>query len=139
MYRCYSDLIKIDNFEDRCKYLSLNGQVGKDTFGFDRYLNQALYTSPEWKKVRREVIIRDKSCDLAVEGYEIQRNVIIHHMNPITMDDIINHNPIIFDMENLICTTLKTHNAIHYGDMSFLTSNYIERYENDTCPWKKRG
>lgn len=135
--KTYSELITIPTFEERFKYLKLNGCIGKDTFGFDRYLNQTLYRSPEWKRLRNQIIIRDNGCDLACEGYEIVDRVLIHHLNPITMEDVMNRSSIIFDPNNLICTTHNTHNAIHFGDEKLLISAPKERRPNDTCPWKR--
>ena len=134
--RTYRDLIKFDTFIDRYRYLKLSGQVGRDTFGFDRYLNQILYNCDEWRRVRGDVIIRDNGCDLGIEGHEIQKFIIVHHMNPITIDDVKNRNPIIFDKEFLITTMLKTHNAIHYSDESALIHEPIIRKKNDTSPWR---
>ena len=135
--RCYSELITLPTFKERFEYLKLGGRVGKDTFGFDRYLNQQLYQrNSKWKSARDKVIIRDNGCDLGVEGHEIFGKIIVHHMNPITMDDIINERDWIFDPEFLICTIHNTHNAIHYGDESLLIDAPIERRPNDTCPWK---
>ena len=134
--KTYSELITLPTFEERFNYLKLGGTVGESTFGFDRYLNQNLYKSQEWKSVRNKVIIRDNGCDLACEGYEIYGKVLIHHINPITAEDIINRNPIIFDLENLITTVHNTHNAIHYGDENLLIKGPIERTKNDTIPWK---
>lgn len=139
MNRSYSELITIPTFKERFMYLKLNGVVGRETFGYDRYINQALYQrSADWKRIRDEIIVRDNGCDLGVEGYEIYDRVLIHHINPITLDDIVNCNPIVFDPENLICTTLNTHNAIHYGDEDLLLTAPVERAKNDTCPWKIR-
>ena len=134
--KTYSELITLPTFEERFNYLKLGGTVGKSTFGFDRYLNQNLYKSQEWKSVRNKVIIRDNGCDLACEGYEIYGKVLIHHINPITAEDIINRNPIVFDLENLITTVHNTHNAIHYGDENLLIKGPIKRTKNDTIPWK---
>ena len=134
--KTYSELITLKTFKERFEYLSLDGIVGKETFGHDRYLNQILYNSPEWKKVRKEIIIRDNGCDLACEGYDIHGRILIHHMNPITVDDIVNRNPIVFDPENLISTVHNTHNAIHYGDDSLLSGPPIKRKQNDTSPWR---
>lgn len=135
--RCYSELITLPTFKERFEYLKLGGRVGRDTFGFDRYLNQQLYQrNPKWKSARDRVIIRDNGCDLGVEGHEIFGKIIVHHMNPITMDDIINERDWIFDPEFLICTIHNTHNAIHYGDERLLIDAPIERQPNDTCPWK---
>ena len=133
--KCYSELITLPTFEERFNYLKLNGTVGKDTFGYDRYLNQILYKSQKWLSTRDIVIIRDNGCDLACEGYEIRGRILIHHINPITVEDILNENPIIFDPENLITTIHNTHNAIHYGDESLIIKGPIERTKNDTIPW----
>ena len=134
--RTYSELIEIPSFKERYEYLRLDGKVGEDTFGWSRYLNQALYTSDEWKRTRRKVILRDNGCDLACEGYEIFGKILIHHINPITAQDILNRNPKVFDPENVITTVHNTHNAIHYGDENLLITEPIERSRNDTCPWK---
>ena len=133
--RCYSELIKFKTFEERFDYLCLHGQVGIDTFGFDRYLNQRFYRSPEWKQVRRDVIIRDEGRDLGVEGYELQNGIYVHHMNPITPSDLIHAEDWIYDPEYLICVSFNTHQAIHYGDKSLLPKLPVERTMNDTCPW----
>ena len=114
--RTYSELMKYDTFLERFRYLKLDGQVGRDTFGFDRYLNQVLYNCNEWKEARRETIIRDSGCDLGIEGREIHKGIIVHHMNPITVEDVLRRNPKIFDTEFLITTVLRTHNAIHYSN-----------------------
>lgn len=135
--RTYSELITIPTFEERFEYLKLNGSVGLETFGHDRYLNQILYNSPEWRRFRPEIIVRDNGCDLACEGYEIFGKILIHHINPITTQDILNRNPKVFDPENVITTVHNTHNAIHYGDKNLLITEPIERSRNDTCPWKK--
>lgn len=134
--KSYSELIKLQSFEERFKYLKIGGSVGIETFGFDRYLNQALYNSSEWRRVRDIVIIRDESCDLGVNGFFIDSRPIIHHMNPITMQQILNRDPVIFNPEYLITTTHKTHNAIHYGDETVL-KNYVpvERKPGDTRLW----
>lgn len=134
--KSYSELITIPTFEERFEYLQLKGSVGKDTFGYDRYLNQILYRSPEWKKLRNQIIIRDCGCDLACEGYEIYGRILIHHLNPITVDDVLDRNRKVFDLNNLVCVTHNTHNAIHYGDASMLLTGPIVRTKNDTCPWR---
>ena len=137
MLKTYSELCKLQTFKERFEYLQLNdGRVGEDTFGFERYLNQQFYRSREWKRLRDELIIRDNGCDLGVDGYNIYGRVIIHHMNPITKDDILNQTDYLMNPEFLICTTHNTHNAIHYGDESLLILDPIERSKNDTCPWK---
>lgn len=134
--KTYSELITIPTYKERFEYLKLGGVVGRDTFGYDRYLNQAFYNSPEWKRFRRDIIIRDNGCDLACKGYSIRGRIILHHINPITYEDLINRNSILFDQENIVCVTHNTHNAIHYGDSNLLTTGPIERTANDTCPWK---
>lgn len=135
--RTYSELIALPTFEERFKYLQLNGVVGRNTFGFDRYLNQYLYQeSQKWKSVRDKIIVRDNACDLAMNDYTIFGRVIIHHMNPINANDIISDRDYIFDPEFLICVSHRTHNAIHYGDESLLPQAPIERKKNDTCPWR---
>lgn len=134
--RTYSELITIPTFEERYKYLQIKGSVGKDTFGYDRYLNQLFYQTIEWKRLRRDLIIRDCGCDLGVEGYEIHGRIIIHHMNPITKEDLLDRTDYLMNPEYLICTTHSTHNAIHYGDESLLVTAPIVRSKNDTCPWK---
>lgn len=134
--RTYSELITLPTFTDRFKYLQLNGFVGTETFGFDRYLNQFFYRSQKWKSIRDQIIIRDNGCDLGMDGYDIYGKIIIHHMNPITLTDIEKESAYLLDPEFLICTTHNTHNAIHYGDESLLITAPVERYKNDTCPWK---
>lgn len=133
--RCYSELVSFKTFEERFEYLKLDGIVGNETFGYDRYLNQLLYKSSDWKKIRNEIIARDNGCDLGIDGHEIFISPLVHHINPITIEDIKNRNPIIFDSENLITTILSTHNAIHYGYK--LSNNIQNRVPNDTCPWKQ--
>ena len=135
--RTYSELSLLPTFEERYRYLRLTGQVGQETFGFDRYLNQVFYRSQRWKKIRDHVIIRDNGCDLGVEGYEIHGRIIIHHMNPITIEDIERESSYLLDPEFLICTVHNTHNAIHYGDERLLITAPVERTINDTCPWRK--
>lgn len=135
--RTYSELITLPTFKERFNYLRLNGRVGSDTFGFDRYLNQNFYRSQEWKRIRNEVILRDNGCDLGCEGYEIHGRIIIHHMNPITIKDIAQATEYLLNPEYLISTVHNTHNAIHYGDESILCLGPIERKQNDTCPWKR--
>lgn len=134
--RKYSELIKIPTFQERFEYAKCGGSVGVETFGGKRYLNQMLYSSPEWRKVRREVIIRDGGFDLAHEDYPIPKAIYIHHLNPITEEDILDRNPCLFDLDNLVCVGFQTHNAIHYGFNSFTNRDLIERISNDTCPWK---
>ena len=134
--RTYSELITFSTFEERFKYLQLNGQVGESTFGFDRYMNQVFYRSQKWKSIRDFVIIRDCGCDLGVEGYDTHGKIIIHHMNPLSMRDIETESDFLLNPDFLICTTHNTHNAIHYGDENLLVTAPIERTKNDTCPWR---
>lgn len=136
MIRTYSELIKLPTFKERFEYLSLKGCVGKETFGWERYINQAFYRSKEWKDVRNFVIVRDCGCDLGIPGREIPDRILIHHMNPILPKDIVLSNDFILDPEYLICTTHNTHEAIHYGSEDLLISEPVERTPNDTCPWK---
>lgn len=134
--RTYSELSQLTTFKERYEYLRLDGKVGEETFGFDRYLNQIFYKSDEWKSVRDFVIIRDNGYDLGIQGYEIHGKILIHHMNPISPEDIVRRSEFLLNPEFLITTVLSTHNAIHYGDESLLISAPIERMRNDTCPWK---
>lgn len=134
--RSYTELIKIIEFEDRLRYLSLSGIVGDTTFGGHRHLNQTLYQTEKWKSTRREVIYRDEGCDLAHEDYTIHGSIYIHHLNPITIDDILEERPCVFDLNNLVCTSFRTHNAIHYGNEKLVPKKYTERRKNDTCPWR---
>lgn len=136
IYKTYSEMIKIPSFEDRFDYLSLAGIVGDTTFGGHRYLNQKLYQSNKWKSARREVILRDNGCDLSHQDYSINGSVYIHHINPITIDDILQERPCVFDLDNLVCTSFRTHNAIHYGSKNLLPKSVITRTKNDTCPWR---
>lgn len=134
--RTYSELRQIDSFEERYRYLSLDGIVGEATFGFDRWMNQQFYQSWEWKNARHAVIIRDEGCDLGILGYELHRDLLIHHMNPLTPSDIANGESWIIDPEFLITTSRPTHNAIHYGDESLLPKLYVPRQPGDTTLWK---
>lgn len=137
MIRTYSEMIALPTFKDRYEYLKLSGSVGAETFGFDRWLNQVFYNSRTWRDVRNKVILRDDGCDLGIYDRPILGRVYIHHMNPITAQDINDRNPDIFNPEYLICVSHETHNAIHYGDESqILENNFVERKPNDTCPWK---
>ena len=133
--RCYSELSQLESFEERFDYLSLRGQVGCETFGSNRWINQRFYTSREWRRLRDEVIIRDNSCDLGVDGYDIHVKLIVHHMNPLTEEDIMQGTRFALDPEYLICTTHDTHNAIHYGDASLLNKPYTPRTPGDTKLW----
>lgn len=136
--RTYSELITIPTFEERYEYLRLGGIVGEETFGFDRYLNQEFYQrSQEWKRIRDFVIVRDQGCDLGIEGREIRGKILVHHMNPITKEDILKQSKFLLDPEYLICTLKSTHDAIHYGDENLLMTGPVVRKPNDTCPWRK--
>lgn len=134
--RTYSELITLKTFEERYRYLRLGGSVGEDTFGWDRYFNQKFYSSPEWKRFRREIIIRDNGCDLGIEDRLIDGLIMIHHIEPITVEDVVQRRACLLDPENAICVSRNTHNAIHYGDESLLVLPPIERIRNDTCPWR---
>lgn len=135
--RTYSELITIPTFEERYRYLRLGGRVGEDTFGFDRYLNQLFYKSDDWLSLRNEIILRDNGCDLGIPGREIYGRILIHHMNPIRVDDILDRSEYLLNPEYLICTIKRTHDAIHYGNEDSLLTIPRERTRNDTCPWKK--
>lgn len=135
--RYYSELVTIPSFLERFNYLKLGGKVGEETFGFKRYLNQEFYTSKEWLSFRDLVILRDAGQDLACEGFDIYGPMTIHHINPITIQDLINRSPVVFDLENVITTSAVTHRAIHYGSESLLVTEPVERTPNDTCPWRK--
>ena len=135
--KTYSELSQLATFEERYRYLRLGGRVGKETFGFDRWINQMFYKDPEWLKVRDIVIMRDNGCDLGIEGREIYSRIIVHHMNPITKADILDRSKFLLDPEYLISTVKNTHDAIHYGDESLLITLPIERSKNDTCPWRR--
>lgn len=135
MVRRYSELRRIETLKERYEYLALRGEVGKATFGFDRYINQQFYTSTQWRQIRSRVITRDNGCDLGVDGYEIYDRIYIHHMNPMTVHDIESGDPSILDPEYLISASLLTHNAIHYGDANLLPKKLIEREPGDTQLW----
>lgn len=137
MIRTYRELSRLETFEERFRYLKLDGVIGEETFGFRRWINQKFYHSDPWLRFRDEIIIRDNGCDLGVEGFDIYGPIIVHHINPITSDDILNNDPCVFDPNNVISTKLSTHNAIHYGDESLLVLSPVERTRNDTCPWKR--
>ena len=136
--RRYSELMRLHTAEERYDYLRLGSLIGESTFGFDRYLNQAFYTSPEWKRFRRDMIIRDNGCDMALSDREIPHGAILvlHHINPITLEDIEDRADCLFDPENVVCVSDRTHRAIHFGDVSLLVLNPVERRQFDTCPWK---
>ena len=135
--RTYSELITFTTFNERFEYLKIGGKVGEVTFGYDRWLNQLFYKDPEWIKVRDYVIVRDNGCDLGISGREILSRIIIHHMNPITKDDIIRRSDFLLNPEYLITTMKRTHDAIHYGDEQLLLLDPVERHPNDTCPWRR--
>jgi hypothetical protein len=135
MIKTYSELSRLPTFEDRYEYLKLGGAVGSSTFGFDRHINQGFYKSTEWKHIRRRAIVRDNGCDLGMPEFEIHGNLLVHHMNPMTPDDIMHGDTSIMDLEFLITTTNDTHNAIHYGDASLIRTPYVEREPGDTKLW----
>lgn len=135
MIRTYSELIKIPTYADRFDYLNLHGLVGEDTFGFDRYLNQKFYRSKEWRQLRNKIIVRDYGCDMALQGFDIVGKIIIHHMNPITQKSIIDREDYLMNPEYLVCVSLITHNAIHYGDYELINREIVERKRNDTKLW----
>jgi hypothetical protein len=135
MDKSYSEAMRHSNFEDRFNYLKLNNEVGYTTFGYDRYVNQGFYMTQEWKHARRDVILRDNGCDLAIPGLEIYSDLIVHHINPMSIDDIVHHEDWILDPEYLICTTKKTHNALHFGNESMLPDVVTSRTPNDTRLW----
>lgn len=135
--KSYSELIQLPTFEERYRYLRLGGRVGEDTFGFDRYLNQIFYKSEEWLHIRDFVIARDNGCDLGISGREIRGKILVHHMNPISKEDILRRSDILLNPEYLICTIKNTHDAIHYGDEQLLIKDPIVRTKNDTCPWRR--
>ena len=138
MNRRYSELKMLKTFEERFEYLKVIGNVGDEKFGSLRYFNQNFYTSPQWRSIRNQVILRDNGCDLGIEDRPINdRFIVIHHMNPITIDDIYNMTPNLIDPEFLICVSNNTHQALHYGDEKILPKGPIERFPNDTCPWRK--
>lgn len=137
--RTYHDLLKLQSFDDRFRYLKLSGVIGNETFGVERYLNQRFYQSSEWKHIRDLVIIRDNGYDLGIEGCAIHGRPIIHHMNPVSIKDVVERTDILLDPEYLITVSRDTHNAIHYGDMNLLNRSLITRSPFDTCPWKKGG
>lgn len=135
MLRTYTEMIRFHTFEERYEYLKLSGQVGSETFGWDRYLNQALYTSPEWRQTRELAIVRDEGNDLAVPGHQITGKIIIHHINPLTAEQVEDRDPAIFDLENLVCVSHRTHEAIHYGDSDLLPKDVVQRSPGDTKLW----
>jgi len=132
----YSELVQLPSFRERFEYLKIGGRVGAVTFGEERYLNQILYKMPIWESIRKDIIVRDNGCDLGLSGYDIHGLIIVHHMNPITIADVVSGDTKVFDPEFLICVSLDTHNAIHYGDVDRLAKEVVERKPNDTCPWR---
>ena len=134
--RTYSELIKLPTLSERFEYLKLDGSIGVETFGFDRYLNQNFYGSEIWRRIRNQVIVRDNGCDFGLEDYPIGGRIIVHHMNPVDSDDILLQRDILLNPEFLICVGERTHNALHYGTFDLLPQDPIERKPNDTCPWK---
>lgn len=137
--RTYSELCLLPTFEERFDYLKLDGEVGTETFGFERYLNQQFYRSAEWKRIRDRVILRDNGCDLGLEGFEIRGRILIHHLNPITVKDISERSRFLMNPDYLVCISHNTHQAIHYGDKDILPKSPITRQKNDTCPWRKNS
>lgn len=145
--KSYKELIKLNTYVERLNYLEQNSLVGEDTFGSDRYINQEFYSSDRWRNTRRKIILRDKGLDLGLEGYDIQpalstkskhnEKIIVHHINPITEEMIINDDPLLYDENNLICVSHRSHNIIHYGHAEKNIDSFTERSQNDTCPWKK--
>lgn len=135
--KTYSELITIPTYEERFRYLKLDGVIGEETFGFDRYLNQLFYNSDVWKSCRNNIIIRDNGCDMAMDDYEIKGRIYIHHMNPIAITDILTQSDFLLNPEYLVCVAFRTHQAIHYGDESLLVTAPIERKPNDMCPWRR--
>lgn len=136
--RSYSELLTFPSFEERFHYLEIGGVIGERSFGGNRYLNQRLYQSREWRRLRDSIIVRDNGCDLGVPGYELRWKITIHHLNPISEKDLIDANPCVFDPENLICVSYNTHKALHYGDLELANTGVpIIRKPNDTCPWKE--
>lgn len=133
----YSELNELQTFQEKLEYLKLDGSVGEDTFGYDRYLNQQFYTSAEWKRIRNLVIVRDSGCDLGDKDHPISGKIFVHHMNPITKDDIVHSSTNLMNPDYLICVSFDTHNIIHYGDISNKETENIERAPNDTCPWRQ--
>lgn len=136
MIRCYNDLIQLKTFEERFRYLKINGKVGEETFGLDRYINQQLYKSQRWRSTRSKIIIRDDGCDLGIDGRQLEDYIVIHHMNPISLEDIEEERDIVYDPNYLICCSTRTHRAIHFGDENLLIRDPVIRRPNDTCLWR---
>ena len=135
MTKSYLELSRLETFEERYEYLRIGGVIGQATFGFERYLNQTLYHSTEWLHTKRGIVLRDNGCDLGIPGLDIRSGLLVHHINPLSMEDLEDGADCIFDPNNLITTTLATHNAIHYGNSSLLPRVPVVRRRNDTCPW----
>lgn len=135
MMKTYSELTRYESFNERYRYLALGGSVGRETFGFDRWINQKFYRSSEWRRLRQEVILRDNGCDLGVEGYDIHDRILVHHMNPITVQHIDDWDELVWNPDYMITTTHQTHNAIHYGDESLLPRLFVPRTRGDTKLW----
>lgn len=136
MNKSYSGMLQYETLLGRFQYLKLDGKVAEETFGYSRYLNQALYCSPEWKRLRRDVILRDNGCIFGLEGYDIKSRLIVHHINPVTLEQIEERDPMVFSMDNVVCVSDKVHQAIHYGDAGLLPQEPIKREPFDTCPWR---
>ena len=136
MIRCYNDLIQLKTFEERFQYLKIHGKVGEETFGLDRYINQQLYKSQKWRSTRSRIIIRDDGCDLGIDGRQLDDYIVVHHMNPIALEDIEEERDIVFDPDYLICCSTRTHRAIHFGDENLLIRDPVVRRPNDTCLWR---
>lgn len=136
MIRCYNNLIQLKTFEERFQYLKINGKVGEETFGLDRYINQQLYKSQKWRSTRSRIIIRDDGCDLGIDGRQLDDYIVVHHMNPIALEDIEEERDIVFDPDYLICCSTRTHRAIHFGDENLLIRDPVIRRPNDTCLWR---
>lgn len=136
--RTYEELSKLETLEERFEYLRLDGAVGAETFGTDRYLNQKFYKSKRWRKAAGDAIIRDNGCEMGHPDFPINGPILVHHLNPITIEDVVNQNANLYDLNNLVCTSKITHNAIHYGNEELLPKNPVTRSANDTCPWKKQ-
>lgn len=137
MIKRYSELVTFGTLLERFNYLKIGGKIGKETFGWDRWINQAFYSSPEWRKIRDEIIVRDNGCELGLDGYEIQGSIYVHHMNPITEEDILTHSALLIDPDYLVCCSYDVHQAIHYSNEDMLPADPIVRSRNDTCPWRK--
>lgn len=136
MIRTYTELSKLKTFEERLEYLKLDNSVGWQTFGGHRWINQQFYNSPEWRRIRRKVILRDKACDLGLDGYELNSHIVIHHMNPLLLDDLVDRTDYLLNPEYLICCSHQTHNLIHYGNIKGTIKPIADRFPDDQCPWR---